>query len=155
MAAKFAAGTEVPIHKSRADIEALLHRYGADRFISGTETGRAFIGFQVQEKYVRFLLPLPLVTDEEFQSKSRRGRPPSEDPAIKRWDQECKRRWRALHLCVKAKLEAVDSGISTFEEEFLAHIVMPNGKTLGEIAVPQLEEMGKNGKMPKLMLGME
>lgn len=37
---------------------------------------------------------------------------------------EHRRRWRALLLGIKAKLEYVQSGIATFDEEFLAHIVI-------------------------------
>lgn len=60
---------------------------------------------------------------------------------------------RSLCLCVKAKLEAVESGISSFESEFLAHFVVPGGKTFGEIAIPQLEEARISGKLPQLLLG--
>ena len=40
-------------------------------------------------------------------------------------EQERRRLWRALLLNIKAKLEAVESGISVFDEEFMAHIVLP------------------------------
>lgn len=41
---------------------------------------------------------------------------------------------------VKAKLEAVVSGVSTFETESLAHIVvLSTGKTIGECIIPQLD----------------
>jgi len=50
---------------------------------------------------------------------------------------EERRRWLALLLVIKAKLEAVESGIITFEEEFLAHVVMPDGRTvLQHVQVP-------------------
>ena len=42
----------------------------------------------------------------------------------------CRQRWRALNLAIKAKLEAVESGIVTFDQEFLAHIVGPSGQTV-------------------------
>ncbi len=50
------------------------------------------------------------------------------------WDQACRQRWRALALLVKAKLEAVESGIVSFEEEFLAHVVLPDGSTVYQAA---------------------
>ena len=50
-----------------------------------------------------------------------------------------RQRWRALALCIKAKLEAVECGITSFEEEFLAHVVMPNGQTFGKLALAQIE----------------
>ena len=52
----------------------------------------------------------------------------------------------------KAKLEAVESGIATFEEEFMAHIVMPNGKTVGEMALPLIESAYKTNKHVPLLL---
>lgn len=55
----------------------------------------------------------------------------SDDAAEKAWEQATRQRWRALHLVVKAKLEAVESGITVFDDEFLAHIVLPDGGTVG------------------------
>jgi hypothetical protein len=49
------------------------------------------------------------------------------DGAYKAWKQAYHQRWRALALAIKA----VESGIATFEEEFLAHIALPNGSTVG------------------------
>ena len=43
------------------------------------------------------------------------------------WEQVCRQRWRALLLIIRAKLEAVASGITTLENEFLANIVLPDG----------------------------
>lgn len=61
---------------------------------------------------------------------------------------EVRQRWRALLLTVKAKLEAVECGISTLEQEFLAFIVLPNSMTLGdwimENALPQIRSGRRN-----------
>lgn len=67
-------------------------------------------------------------------------------------DQAARQRWRALLLCLKAKLEAVECGITTFEEEFMAHIVMPDGSTFGKWAGPQLQDMRERGEMPKSLM---
>ena len=40
-------------------------------------------------------------------------------------------RWRALGLCIKAKLESIASGIETLDEAFLAHVVLDDGHTTG------------------------
>jgi hypothetical protein len=37
-----------------------------------------------------------------------------------------------LLLALRAKLEVVESGIATFDEEFLAHIVTPENMTVYE-----------------------
>ena len=49
-------------------------------------------------------------------------------------------------MVVKAKLEAAQSGIVTFEQEFFAHTVLRNNKTIEEWIEPQLE----TGKVPLL-----
>ncbi len=58
-------------------------------------------------------------------------------------------RW--LALVIKAKLEAVESGITMFEEEFLAHIVLPDGKTAGEHVIPAIESSYQTGKVKALL----
>lgn len=58
-----------------------------------------------------------------------------------------------LALVIKAKLEAVAAGITSFEDEFLAHIMLPSGGTVGEWARPQLEVAYSTGAMPALLPG--
>ena len=67
-------------------------------------------------------------------------------------EQEVRRRWRALLLVIKAKLEAVESGISTMDSEFLAFVVLPSGMTFGEWAAPQLNDLAAKKKMPRLIV---
>ena len=52
---------------------------------------------------------------------------------------------------VKAKLEAVEAGISIFEREFFSDIVLPDGRTVGEYVLPQVEESYRSGLMPPLL----
>jgi len=54
-------------------------------------------------------------------------------------------------LVIKAKLEAVETGITTFQDEFLAHIMLPDGSTVSEFVGPQLEIAYENGEMPRLL----
>lgn len=102
---------------------------------------------------VKFELPLPDRNDKRFFRTPHGRRQRTPDEAFRAWEQACRSNWRALALCVKAKLEAVTTGITTFEAEFLAHFVMPNGQTLGQVAIPQLEQASKEGRMPQLLLG--
>ncbi len=60
-----------------------------------------------------------------------------------------------LVYVLKAKLEAIDSQISTIEREFLADTVMENGMTVHEWAEPQLREMYLSGRMPPLLPGID
>lgn len=138
---RYAAKTSVPVERSRNEIEATLARYGAQQFMYGWDGGGALIAFVVeptpgQRRQVRFHLPLPSRDERRFTHHSRGQRTASE--AERLWEQACRQRWRALLLVVKAKLEAVESGIATFEDEFLAYIMLPDGSTVGGWVTPQL-----------------
>ena len=63
---RYAKGTHVPADRSKAEIERILTRYGADQFIYGWEAARAMIGFRYSGKLVRFILPLPDPDSDEF-----------------------------------------------------------------------------------------
>jgi hypothetical protein len=56
-----------------------------------------------------------------------------------------------LALVIKAKLEAVASGITTFEDEFMAHIMMPDGLTVGKHIKPTIAAAYASGKMIPLL----
>ena len=89
---------------------------------------------------------------EEY-SKTATGRTRTENSQIEAWEQACRQRWRALKLVIQAKLEAVESGISVFEDEFMSNIVLPDGRTVGEFMKPQIEETYIHGTMPPLLPG--
>jgi hypothetical protein len=147
----YAQDTSVPVEKSKMEIERLLTRYGATSFASGWEEQHAVIQFECHKKRIRFDLPLPPVADY---SKTPEGRTRRRPEMIRQaWEQGCRSRWRALVLIVKAKLEAVQSGVASFEDEFGWYTVLPGGKTLGEMAHPAIEEAYRTGHMPPL-LGM-
>lgn len=69
-------------------------------------------------------------------------------------EQGKRQRWRAMALIVKAKLEAIESGISTLEAEFLAHTVLPNGQTVGDWLQPQIEYVYRAQQMPPMLPGV-
>jgi hypothetical protein len=146
------------VEKSRAELERLVVRYGATSFQLGWEATTAVVAFRLHDRFVRFDLGLPHESDPRFRkSKRRRYGDYLDNTAAQRaavCAAEHRRRWRALLLVIKAKLEAVDSGITTFEEEFLAHLVVPGGKTFGAWAVPQIAEAYKRGMdLPPLLGG--
>jgi hypothetical protein len=145
--ARYANTTEVTVSKSKAEIEDTLHRYKASGFMSGWHEGKAMIAFQIKERHVRFILPMPNRMDKEF-THSPTGKARTTDAAYNAWEQGCRQRWRALALAIKAKLEAVECGIVTFDQEFLAHIVAHNGRTVGEQIIPLIEAK----KTPRLCL---
>jgi hypothetical protein len=128
----FAAKTRVPVDQTRAEIERTLMRYGATRFAYLNEAGRAVIMFEANERRIRFQLALPEGENEKVAQQRRQ-------------------KWRALLLCIKAKLESVESQIESFEEAFLPHVVMPDGRTVGEHALPMIAQSYERGKMQPLL----
>jgi len=151
--AAFAAKTSVSVEKTQQEIKTLLLRYGASQYITGDDssTGQSFVQFTASNRQVRFLLTLPARSEKRFHRGPRGPRTP--DAAYREWEQACRTKWRALCLCIKAKLEAVASGISEFEEEFLSHIVLPTGGTVGQLVRPQIEECYKLGSVPSGIAG--
>ena len=135
---KYASQTSVSVSRSKAEIEDILQRYGAGGFMSGWMGDKAMIAFQMGNRQVRFILPLPDRDDREF-TTTETGRSRSKAAAHAAWEQGCRQRWRALCLVIKAKLEAVECGIVTFDQEFLAHIITGNGMTVGEQVIPMIE----------------
>jgi len=133
----YAENTTVDSAKSRVEIERTVTRYGATSFAYGTdESGTAMIAFKMRDRRVRFSLALP--RREEFRlTETGRTRTASSQEAA--YEQAVRQRWRALALVVKAKLEAVESGITEFEQEFGMFILMPDGRTVYEHTQPGIE----------------
>lgn len=149
---RYASKTDVSSVKSRNEIERTLTRYDADQFIYGWQEDSAVVGFRMNGRQIKFILPLPSKGDEAFTHyrHSSGQMLPRSNPATA-YEQAVRQKWRALLLIIKAKLEAVESGITEFDEEFLAHIVLPNGRTVGEFIVPQIESAYETGTMPALL----
>ena len=136
---RYAAETEVPIAKSKAAIEALLMTHGATQYASGWDETHDKIQFQLFNQTIRFLLPRPDRNDRRF-VRDRRGYTRTMAAQERAYDQANRQRWRALYLVIKAKLEAIQSGISIYEQEFLAYVVDPaTDLTIGDMLVPQLQ----------------
>jgi hypothetical protein len=147
----YAANTSVSVESSRGEIERTLQRYGATSFAYGWDQSRALIEFAAHERRVRFVLTLPDRNAPQFTRTPSRGHARSEVQALAEWEKACRQRWRALALVVKAKLEAVEAGISEFEDEFLAHIVLPDGSTAGQWLRPQIADAYATGSMPAML----
>lgn len=147
---RYASTTTVSQEKSRAEIETTLRRYGATSFLYATNPENAMVGFIIGGRQVRFILPMPNPKDRAFTHHSRGMR--TANAAYEAWEQAGRQRWRALALVIKAKLEAVSAGITTIEDEFLAHTVLPDGSTVGQWAAPQLAIAYESGAMPSSLL---
>lgn len=123
----YAEDTSVPVERTRAEIEKLVRTQG-DQFMSGWEAGRAVVQFRRTGRMYRMTLPLPKDTTSRTYAQTERSR------------------WRALLLSIKAKFTAVEAGIIVFEQEFLAHVILPDGRTVGEHAANSIDNAYKHGK---------
>ncbi|WP_062017425.1 hypothetical protein [Aureimonas sp. AU4] len=146
----YAENTSVSVEKTEAEIKATLRRYGADRFMTGEDRAGAVISFEMKDRRVTFRLPLPDRAEQRFKFDGRRNvRPVAKQTEA--WEQACRSRWRALFLCIKAKLESVESGIETFEDAFLAQIVLPDGGTVADHILPRIADAYASGTMQPLL----
>jgi hypothetical protein len=145
---RYAEQTGVPSDRSQAEIERTLARYGADQFMRGWTNEAAVLAFRCRGKMVRFHLPLPARTSVEFTHTPERGLQRNRPQQEAAYEQAVRQRWRALALVIKAKLEAVECGITSFEDEFMAHLLLPDGQTVGAFMTPQIEEAYATGLMP-------
>ncbi len=137
----YAEYTKVPIEQTKAEIEKMLGKAGASAFICATQIGKATVMFEAKERRIRFDLPL-LIEKPDMNTASRNTA-----------QRENRRRWRALCLCIKAKLESVDSKIESFDEAFLAHVVMPDGSTVWQATQPRIADAYKTNSMVPLLPG--
>ncbi len=154
MTTRYAAKTEVPADRSRAEIERILVRYGADKFQYGwdDELHLAAVSFRLGGRFMRILIPLP--TRDSFRTTETGKARTSPAAMTSAYDQAVRQRWRAASLIIKAKLEAIEAGISTLEQEFLANLLLPNNQTVGEWVGPQVEAVYSSGQMPRSLPGL-
>lgn len=151
---RYASETSVSVAKSRGEIEDMVRRAGGRKFGSAYEEDRAVVFFELAERRVMFELPLPRV--EDFAQRTVRGRKvkASAEQQESAWEQACRTRWRALCLAIKAKLVSVESHVETFEEAFLAHLVIPTEdgvRRFAAVATKAIAQAYTVGKLPPLL----
>lgn len=131
--ARFAAKTQVPIDRTRSELDALLANNGATQrgTFQDDEKGLAIVQFKMADRLIRLDVRCPI-----------EGRNAA---------QEARASWRRLLLVVKAKLEIIADGQSTVEREFLADVVLPDGRRVLDDIAPKLVLAYKSGKMPLLL----
>jgi len=129
----YAEDTKVPTAQSRAQIETMLRKANANRIVTMDEALEAVVAFMLAGRLIRLRIEIPGDAS----------------------DQRRRAIWRAIGLVVKAKIEAVAQGITTVEQEWLAHVVLPNGRTVGDWVEPQLQVAYDEGRMPTEPLMLE
>lgn len=145
---QYAARTQVSVEKSKGEIERTLRRYDADGFMYATQGDSAMVQFTKAGRMIRLVFQQRPIEDFRLTDT---GRERSYSVMEKEWEQAGRQVWRAVALWIKAKLEAVESGITTFEDEFLSHTVLPSGQTVSDWLQPQMEYAIEGKLMPKML----
>lgn len=143
---KFAPKTTVSHIKTRGQIEKEIEKYGCKGFQYYDGATEQHVGFEIEDRKVAFELPIPDPQDEEF-THTATGIKRTAKQALCAWEQIRRQRWRALLLSIKAKLEAIDCGISTVHEQFLGETVLPNGQTVNQCILPTITHACETGQM--------
>ena len=137
MVRKYAEGTEVPISRSRDELERTLTRFGATTqgWLRDDEEKVVRLAFKRNGRGYRFTVKLQ---DAEgcrlTPTKQRR----SDSVAMDLAEAENRRRFRSLANYVKAVMDATDTGIISAEEALLPYMMLPSGETVAEAVIPQL-----------------
>ena len=112
----------------------------------GSIAGDALIAFRLADGPVLFVTAIP----------DPAGRDPTCSPPCiartgKQTNAACepavRQRRRVLTVVIKAKLQAVNTGIATVEVEFRAHIVSPDGQSIGRLLQSQIRVAHASGNM--------
>lgn len=141
----YAEGTSVPVSRSQEEVKRVLQKYEASGFAFGEQLGLSLVTFEMAGRRIKMIMPTPIPGKDRGATKYNYVH------SVQTAEKETRRRWRCLVIAIKAKLECVASGITTLDEEFLAHIVLPNGNTIGREIKPQIDSAYSNGKMPPLL----
>ena len=147
----YAKTTNVNPERSQEEIKSILRRYGCDRFGVMEERNSAFVMFTISGLNIQVEVPMPARDSNEFTTTDT-GRDRSELAAWRAYEQAVRSRWRSLLLAIKAKLEAVECGISTVEIEFMPFIVLHDGSTVHQRLLPVLQDEA-NRNAPLMLPG--
>jgi len=134
--AGYAERTTVAPARTRAEIEHELEKRGASAFGYNRDGSRNIVAFVLNGLQVRLELPMP----DRGKYKDYTAGNGVHVSGQRAYDKEVARRWRALLLVIKAKLVAVDEGVTSLEREFLADTVLGDGTTVLERVRPAVDQ---------------
>lgn len=136
--------TSVPVHKSQGDLLSLVMGKGGSTVGFLCEPPRE--GFQAKVKIDGCDYHLRITaTCRPAPEKRKVGRSSWPSPTTLQWriefaQQERRRVWRVLYYYLKNAFECSDAGVVELREILLPHIVMPDGRTIGDHILPRLAE---------------
>ncbi len=147
----YAKTTTVSVEKSKAEIERALKRWGATAFMFAWEGDRNLVAFKYNGLEARIPIPMPDRHSDEVVRTPVTRETRTRDAQERAYDQALRQRWRAMLLIVKAKLEAIEAEITTFEQEFLPYFVLPDGRTVSDAMMPGIYGALEAGQMPPML----
>ena len=135
--AKYAQYTKVPIQKSKQQIEKLLIDWGIEEFFFGTSPRGEGIGFKYKGRIYKRNVTKP--KRESWTSNAE-------------YERLQRQRWRILYMSLKMKLEEIDDGDISFEDQFLSMMCLPDGSTVADfMKLPENVALLQKAEMPKLL----
>lgn len=137
--------TDVPFERSIAEIIGLLKKAGADQIGQFEDRTSFTLQFTLHDRMVRFRVRFPTPGEIKAMTGPRQE--------ISRVEAQWRRqRGRALLLVIKAKLESVESEVETFEQAFLANVVLSDGSTVYDRVGHPIAVEYQSGKPSALLL---
>jgi hypothetical protein len=129
----YANRTSVPVGQTQRELSEMLKKAGASEIATGWSETEGKIGFLLGGRSYRITVPIPQEREKDKAAQAERSA------------------WRSLGLVVKAKLVAVESGITTIEKEFLAYTVMPDGQTVYDATKARIDAVVASGERMALL----
>ena len=133
---RYAEDSKVPIARTRASIEELLERWGADRiaWLVDRKAGRCEIQFAWTSEAGGYQARFGIDLDLEGGSDARG-------------------RFRTLFYWLRAAFDAIDAGVISAEELFLPWLCGSDGVTVGEALLPRLKALETGSAARLLQIG--
>ena len=152
--------TTVPVSRSQESIRKILRNHGCQQVVFGDdfEGGSLFVWYRLavdDPKHGQAFIPvkipvhLDIVVDALQKAHPKKYRSLSGEALV--WEQAMRVAYRNLHDWLRASFTAIEVGIVTVTEAFLAGIVTENGQTVGERLLPALPDMLYKGKSLPLL----
>lgn len=113
--------TAVDSYKSQGDLDRLMSRYGVEATRWSTYPGLIRFEFQLNRLGYRIDVPVPA------------GRTDRESEQLRR------ERARVMFYYVKAKMNAVETGVGDIAREFLPYMITGTGRVLGDEVIGAME----------------
>ena len=150
----YATGTTVTAEKTLGEIKGLLKQRGVTNIMTHDIPQQFSLAFEYNGVPYRITLPLPAFDDPTFWDYKRGGVTYQRTPgaANELYDKEFNRRWRAFGMVIKAKIVAVEEGISTMEAEFIGNAILKYGRTVSETYASDMPALAASGAMSALAL---